>query len=190
MNYKAHEPNPHNTLSQIKILLEKEEFYQAWIVCSQYFMGVETNYHIQKALDFASKDNVYKYLIKHMNEPHNTKPTVDGLKIYEEAAENMKKEGESYAIAKAAMEQFCSANNMDLDSLIKEFNQKNKKMTREELIEMNKAVTERQAGKFARTKDVATTPTPEELESLAKEGAKFNEELNVELLENFIDKEE
>lgn len=177
MNYKAYEPSPHSTLSQIKTLLEKEQFYQAWIVCSQYFMGLETNAHIRKALEGAAKDNVYNYLVKHINEGHDTKHVskIDNqLEIYRNAEENLKKQGESYAVAKAAMEEFCADNNMDLNALVEQFKQKHQKLTREELIEKNKAVAERQAGKFAPTKDAIPMPMGEEYHKLMEEAADFN----------------
>ena len=187
MDYKAYEPNPHSTLSQIKNLLEKEEFYQAWIVCSQYFMGLETNNHIRRALDYAAKDNVYKYLVKSMNEPSKTKQADRTLETYKRAEENLKAQGQSYAVAKAAMEEFCTDNNMDMETLVEQFSQKHKKLSREELIEKNKAINERQADKFAKAIDAVPQPTREELEILTKEAVKFNENLNLQSIERVID---
>ena len=45
-NYKVWEPNPHSALEQIKTLLEEEKYHRAWIICHQYFTGLETNAHI------------------------------------------------------------------------------------------------------------------------------------------------
>lgn len=189
MNYKAYEPNPHSTLAQIKTLLEKEEFYQAWIICSQYFMGLETNDHIRRALGYAARDNVYKYVLEHMHGKHDTKPANNGLEIYQQAAENLDNQGKSYAVAKTVMEQFCAANGMDLNAMVEEFEQKNKKLSREELIEKNKGVAERQAGKFAKAADVTPVPIGEEAYKLAEEAAKFNENLNLQLIDRILDTE-
>lgn len=148
-------------------------------------MGLETNQHIQRALDYAAKDNVYNYLIEKMKEPKKIADNENGLGIYKGEIERLRDQGNSYAIAKAAMEQFCSENGMDLDALVDQFKQKHKQMTREELIERNKAVTERQKGKIARSAETQPMPTQEEFEKLAEESVKFNTDFVTEVNKSF-----
>ena len=147
-------------------------------------------YHIRKALERAAKEDVYNYMVEKMKTPRNLKQEEQNLNIYESATEELKEQGRSYAVAKAAMEEFCTDNEMDLNSMVDQFSQKHKKLTREELIEANKAVAARQAGKFAKPSEMAPVPTPEGLDKIAKESVKYNGDIASQQLEIRTDRNE
>jgi vacuolar-type H+-ATPase subunit I/STV1 len=163
MNYKAYTQDPHIALLEIKKAFDDEKPYKAQSLCLAYFSCLENQRHINKALDYASKDDVYKYVSKHMNGCNDTVSNVsEYIEEYKERLEELRQQSKEYKEATTVLEKFCVDNKIDLDSLIEQYLKKSK----EELIEANKAVNERQANMVATSKDVAPMPTPEEYEKL------------------------
>jgi hypothetical protein len=75
------------------------------------------------------------------------------------------------------LKNFCAANNLDLTplvgaTLVSKPPKRISEMTKEELIEANKAVIERQSTKVAKSPDVTPMPTYDELSKAYEEGLK------------------
>jgi len=189
MKYKAYEQNPHTALLEIKQAFDDEKPYKAQSLCLAYFTYLENQRHITTALDYHAKDDVYKYVIKQMNGKNDKVKYDHYIESYKLKIEQLRKDSKEFTESTAALKQFCESNGLDLDSLTEQFLQKSLK-TREQLIEANKAVNERQAGKVAKSEDSAPQPNPEEYRKLMEDAAKFNEELASSLTEKLSELEE
>ena len=170
MNYKAYTQEPHAALIEIKRAFDEEKVYKAQSICLSYFNYLENQHHINKALDYYSKDDVYKYMQKHMKgELASANISEGNLGDFKLEIESIRKDRQELATIMKAIEQFCVDNNMEMEGLLTKYLPKQiKNMTKEELVELSKAVTERQKNRVAMSKDVAPMPTFEEMESLAK----------------------
>jgi intergrase/recombinase len=165
MKYKPYEQDPHSALEQVKAAFDDEKPYKAQAICLNYFMYIENQRQINKALDYSSKDEVYKYLVKEME--NKSKNKIDQyVEEYKIKIEETKRESEKYSKALAALEKNCTENGIDLNALV---NKLPNKMTKEELIEANKDIIKRQKGKLSTyPSDAVPQPTFEQMKELAE----------------------
>lgn len=171
MKYKAYEKNPHIALEEIKQAFDNEKPYKAQSLCLAYFSYLENQRHIDMALDYHSKDDVYKYVQKHLTGELTPadKSNASFLEDFKDQSERIRKDREDLATVMKAVEMFCADNGMEMEGLLAKYLPKQvKDMSQEELVELNKAINERQKGKVAISKDIAPIPTYEEMEALAK----------------------
>jgi hypothetical protein len=71
-------------------------------------------------------------------------------------------------LALSVIKKFCADNGLDLSPLIGHQRKQISEMTKAEIIELNKGVTERQASKVAKSADATPMPNEEEMAKLMK----------------------
>jgi hypothetical protein len=179
MKYKAYEQNPHSALEEIKKAFDEEKPYKAQSLCLAYFNYLENQRHIDKALDYASKDDVYKHVLKHMSGEVRSEPSANFyIDRFKEKIEKLEEQSKEFTEAQGVLQRFCEDNNIDLNALVDQYSKKlAKNMTPEELQKANEEVTKRQEGKIViSSKDMKLMPIGEEFYKLMEEQAKRNEE--------------
>jgi len=177
MKYSAYKQDPHTILSEIKKAFEDEKPYKAQSLCLSYFTALENQRHIDKALNYAEKDNVYNYMVKAMNGVgSSSRDNEYYIEQYSAKTEELKKQIQKYSQAAKAIELFCADNKLDIDAITEKYcGKKIENMSREELIEANNAITERQKNVKVGSADAAPMPLEEELLKLMEELSESNQ---------------
>lgn len=170
MNYKVCIQEPHITLVEIKKAFDEEKPYKAQSICLSYFSHLENHNHVKQAIDYHTKDDVYNYIKKHMNNGNaNVDKANEYIEKYKEKLEEIREQSKEYEQTMLVLEKICVDNKIDLHLLVEQHFKKSQK----ELVEANKSVTERQNGKVATSKEVAPMPMGEEYEKLMQADAEY-----------------